>query len=99
MKTMKVPQQTSNLKPFSDNIPSSRYHSIEGKNQSDYPYSSLRVREPDSFNRPEDEYLKYSTPGSKEKLDNSFVYPEDASVFPRNIYKKEPFGGSISYLI
>lgn len=76
-----------------------RYHAMNDANQSDEPNFNIRVRDQASINRSNPEYLNYSVPNSKKGLDLSFELPQNTSVFPRNIYKREPFGSSISLLI
>lgn len=97
---MKSPIQP-NCSHFSINTQDSRYHIInpKSKNLSDQPRSSLRVRDSKSLNSNDTKYLKYSVPGSLCYLDLSLDLPEDTSVFPRNLYKKNPFAYSPSYNI
>ncbi len=76
-----------------------RYHSLEIENLAEEPSSSLRVRKINSYNRPDSKYLKYSIIGASDDLDNSAIEQKNAGVFPRQLYKKEPFAYSPSYLI
>jgi hypothetical protein len=38
-------------------------------------------------------YLQFSKPNAQKDLANSYVNPDEASIFPRNIYSREPLAG------
>ena len=88
---MKCPVNTDNLSPFSSTSTRCRHHEMGDDNSLVAMNGSTRVRQPYSIKSPSTEYLRYSVPNATKALDLSFEMPENVSVFPRNIYKKEPF--------
>lgn len=103
MKFGQCPSQNSNTDPFSNNFRDCRYHEMgagsEYTNAANTPNSSIRVRKPEKMvvGTRSPKYLRYSVPNATKALDMSWTWPEDASEFPKNIYNKEPFAGSIDY--
>lgn len=100
MKTGICPAQTSNTDAFSDTFKNCRYQNLSNVvDQADTPNSSIRIRPPIKMreNERSPKYLRYSVPNATKSLDLSFTYPQYASEFPKNIYNKEPFAGSIDY--
>lgn len=68
-------------------------------NPATFPKGSLRMREPTKMKKDISvpKYLRYSVPNATKALDLSWSWPEDSSEFPKDIYNKEPFAGSIDY--
>lgn len=87
---MKAPINTNNRHPFSNNIANSKYHSIESSTLADSPRGVYRTRQPYSIHVSNTSYLKYSVPNASDALELSKVKINEASVFPRNIYKRHP---------
>jgi hypothetical protein len=88
---------------MSPSLKNKRYLKVSPKGHEGHvsldPHTSLRIREPSKINRANSNYLKYSVDDATSDLKLNNSLPQDSSVFPRKIYEKEPFGGSISYLI
>jgi hypothetical protein len=53
--------------------------------------SGTRIRPPHFIKSPSTSYVKYSVPNMKNALDLSFECTGNSSVFPKNIYNKQPF--------
>ena len=87
------PVDTNVVYPLASNVKSGRYHTVEGsqKTLADFPLSSKRIRPPLKIKSPNASYIRYSVPEPTGVLDQNGWYPGEISVFPRNIYKREPF--------
>lgn len=91
--------QTSYNAAFSDSSNTDKYHRIGSRGPANTPRTSVRTRDVKKMNLPSTSYLRYSVPKSTEKLDMMFALPQNSDVFPLNVYTKEPFAYSPSYLI
>ena len=87
------PPDTNVTYPLSSNTNTGKYHTVEGsiKTIADFPLSSKRIRPPFKVNSPPTSYIKYSVPDPTGILNQNDWYPGEISVFPRDIYKREPF--------
>jgi hypothetical protein len=91
--------QTDNSAAFSNSSNTDKYHRIGSRGPANTPRTSVRTRTIQKMSLPSTSYLRYSVPESTKKLDLMFAMPENSDVFPLNIYSKEPFAYSPSYLI
>ena len=80
-------RRRNNRYPFSNTIGNSRYHAIESTTLADAPRGVYRTRQPYSMETLNTAYFKYSVPNATDVLDLNKVNINEASVFPRNIYK------------
>jgi hypothetical protein len=97
---MACPVSTNNKNPFSYNKNLCKYDKIEYDiPPANEPFGSERTRNPMKMNVLNSKHLRYSVPESTKGLDLLYECPEKSTVFPRNIYEKNPFGYSASYLI
>jgi len=90
---MKNPVDTNNLSPFASNVKTGRYHTVDGsiRTLADTPLTSNRIRRSYKVNPPETGYIRYSVPNATAILDQTYWEPGEISVFPRHIYRREPF--------
>jgi hypothetical protein len=90
---MSCPICTNNRHPFSSDANKCKYHpveSIKSTNLSNFPQGSHRTRKPYRISPAKQEYIRYSVPNSQDALNTLMQDPNDASVYPRNIYAREP---------
>jgi len=87
---MSCPVCTNNRHPFSSDANKCKYHPVESTNISNFPQGSHRTRKPYRISPAKQEYIRYSVPKSQDALNTLIQDPNDASVYPRNIYAREP---------
>jgi hypothetical protein len=97
---MSCPICTNNRSPFSSDANKCKYHPVESvtklsdvvtsDNLSNFPQGSHRTRKPYRISPAKQEYIRYSVPKSQDALNTLIQDPNDASVYPRNIYAREP---------
>jgi len=102
MKFGTCPSQNSNTDAYSNNFRACRYTELASLSPNESaipPNSSIRVRKPTKMTvgTRSPQYLRYSVPHATKAMDKSWEWPEDSGEFPKNIYNKEPFAGSIDY--
>jgi hypothetical protein len=94
--SVKSPVFSNNREPFSSSSISSRYHTVEpypleeNGNLANAPRGSHRIRPPHAINVDSTRYLRFSVPDATSKLDLTKIDSDKASVFPKNIYVREP---------
>lgn len=91
---MSCPVCNNNKAPFAQHSESCRYHPLGSgaRNLSNSPKGSHRTRKPYRISPNENEYLRYSTPNIESSLNTLIQDSKTASVFPRNIYDRNPMG-------
>lgn len=87
---MSCPVCNNNLNPFSSNAQRCEYHSIEGANLSTFSKGSHRTRRPYRIEPKENKYLRYSVHDATSAINLLPQDPNTASVYPRNIYARNP---------
>lgn len=90
---MSCPICTNNRAPFSSQSSKCRYHPVEAPtktNLSNFPEGSHRTRRPYKMQPTDEKYIRYSVPQSQEALNTLVQNPDTASVYPRNIYARDP---------
>jgi len=87
---MSCPVCNDNLSHFSSSEAKCRYHRIGTGGLAETPQGSHRVRKPHRIEPSNVARLKFSVPDSKKSLNMLVEDINNASVYPRNIYAKEP---------
>jgi hypothetical protein len=94
-----------NNNPFSHSAQDCRYHTLEGTSAASTPKASIRVRKPDIILANKNKYLRYSVldPETEQFVSNTALnlnsVPQgEISIFPHDLYRKEPFANNSPYL-
>jgi hypothetical protein len=87
---MSCPVCKDNLSPFSSSHSKCQYHRIGPGGLAEHPQGSHRIRRPYRIEPAEVSKLRFSVPGSQSALNLLVEDQNNASVFHRNIYAKEP---------